>query len=224
MEFSSEVYKRYLASNGLKGKLWYLARKILIYLYDPLCTLPIHGRMLKLPLSHQLPAILKYCPHYDHLPARISAYLRKNNRRITCVDVGANIGDTIASFYTGEEDVFLAIEPYGKFNKILALNWGWNKNVTVLADFCSSESEVCTFSIQEKNGSALILKAEKGLRMSGRSLDEIVAGYSFAPDVNVIKIDTDGHDLDVIAGAKKLISKNMPIILFEGEPADPVYI
>jgi hypothetical protein len=60
--------------------------------------------------------------------------------------------------------------------------------------------------------------------MKSRTLDDIAADYPFASDVNVIKIDTDGHDLDVIDGAVKLISNNMPIVLFECEPADTNYI
>jgi FkbM family methyltransferase len=225
MDLASKVYTRYLAAGGIKGRLWYFVRKILIILLnDPVCTMQIHGRRLKLPLSHQLPAILKHCPFYDQLPARISAYFHRTNRHLICIDVGANIGDSIASFYTNEADTFLAIEPNPGFNRLLTSNWGWNRNVTVVSDICSSESGSGTFSIQEKNGTASIVTNEDGIRMSRRTLDEIVAGYPSAPDINVLKIDTDGHDLDVLAGAGRTIAQHMPVILFECEPVDADYI
>ncbi len=226
MEIATEVYKHLLASSGYKSKLWYILRQILIKLrFDPVCTLPIHGRELKIPFSHQLPAILKYCRHYDQLPSRISTFIHQNNKHLICIDVGANIGDTIAAFYSDEEDVFLAIEPNPYFNKVLTVNWAWNNNVTVISEVCSSESGVDTFTIIDgKNGTSSIVTAENGIKMCKMTLDDIVKSYPSAADVNVIKIDTDGHDLDVIAGAVKIISKNRPVVLFECEVIDNNYI
>lgn len=225
MEIGTGVYKCFLASSGFKSRLWYFVRQILVkFKFDPICSLSIHGRQLKIRLSHQLPAILKYCQLYDSLPSRISAYIHRNNKHLNCIDVGANIGDTIASFYTDEEDIFLAIEPNPNFNKLLAINWSWNSNVTVVSDVCSSESDENRFTIHEKNGTSSILKTENGIKMNRRTLDDIVETYPYASDINVLKIDTDGHDLDVIAGAIKLITKNMPAILFECEPIDTNYI
>lgn len=41
----------------------------------------------------------------------------------------------------------------------------------------------------------------------------------------MLKIDTDGHDFEVIAGAKESIEKNMPIILFECDSfSSPTYV
>ena len=225
MKIGTDLYKCFLASSGFKSRLLYFIRHILIKLkFDPICSLSIHGRQMKIPLSHQLPAILKYCQLYDQLPSRISAYIHRNNKHLVCIDVGANIGDTIASFYTDEEDIFLAIEPNPNFNKLLAINWAWNRNVTVVSDICSSESDENRFTIQEKNGTSSISKAKNGIKMNRRTLDDILKTYPLASDINVLKIDTDGHDLDVIAGAIKLITKNMPVILFECEPIDTNYV
>jgi Methyltransferase FkbM domain len=60
--------------------------------------------------------------------------------------------------------------------------------------------------------------------MNRRPLDGIMADYPFAMNANILKIDTDGHDLDVLAGAKNLIARNLPAIIFECEPWDSQYI
>lgn len=216
MQIATVVYKQYLASRGIKRRAWSLARKALIKLLrDPNCSLPIHGRHLKFPLSHSLPDYLKQFRFYDRLPQRISEYIHQKQGHLSCIDVGANIGDTIASFYAKDTDTFLAIEPNSKFNKLLAENWGWNKNVTVVSDICSSGSSEGTFEIQEKNGTASILQTENGIKMSRRQLDEIVNDHPFAMNANVLKIDTDGHDFEVIAGSKRLLSRNLSVVLFE---------
>lgn len=225
MEVATQAYKQYLASGGIRRKAWYFVRKTLVKLLsDPTCTLLIHDKLLKLPLSHPLPDYLQQFQYYDRLPVRISEYIRHKYGHLNCIDVGANIGDTIASFYMSDTDTFLAIEPNSKFNKLLVDNWGWNKNVTVVSDICSSDSAEGTFSIKEMNGTASILLTENGIKRIKRPLDEIVNDYPFAMSSNVIKIDTDGHDLEVIAGAKNLISRNLPVILFECEPISTNYI
>jgi FkbM family methyltransferase len=216
MEIATLVYRQYLASRGIKKRAWSFIRKGLIKLLnDPTCSLPIHGRCLKLPLSHSLPGFLRQFPFYDRLPQRISEYIHLKQGYLNCIDVGANIGDTIASFYKEDTDTFLAIEPNPKFNKLLAENWGWNKNITVVSDVCSSSSNEGTFLIQEKNGTASILQTENGIKMRKATLDEIVKNHPLATNVNVLKIDTDGNDFEVIEGSKKLLARNLPAVLFE---------
>lgn len=216
MKIATLVYTQYLTSSGLRKKAWSLVRKAMIkVLNDPTCILQIHGMRLKLPLSHSLPAYLKQFPFYDRLPQRISEYIHQKQGHLSCIDVGANIGDTIASFYKDNEDAFLAIEPNSKFNKLLSENWGWNNNVIVISDICADCSDEGTFVIQEKNGTASILQSENAINMRRRPLDEILSDYPFAENVNVIKIDTDGHDFEVIKGATGLLSKRLPMVLFE---------
>jgi FkbM family methyltransferase len=216
MGIATAVYQQYVTSEGNRRRAWSLARSVLIKLLrDPTCSMQIHGRRLKFPLSHSLPDYLRNFRFYDRLPHRISDYIHQKQERLNCIDVGANIGDSIAAFCTKDTDTFLAIEPNPKFNKLLAENWGWNKNVTVISDICSSLSSEDTFIIQEKNGTASISQADNGTRMRRRSLDEILNDYTIAANANVLKIDTDGHDFEVLAGAVNLISRNHPVVLFE---------
>ena len=170
---------------------------------------------MKLPLSHPLPDYLSQFPFYDRLPRRLSEYIHHKYGHLSCIDVGANIGDTIASFYKRDTDTFLGIEPAPTFAKLLADNWGWNRNVTVVSEACSSSSGEGAFVIQENNGTASILQTEDGVTLSVRALDEIVSDHPFAMNSNVVKIDTDGHDFEVIAGCAGLLSRNLPAVLFE---------
>ncbi len=210
------VYKRYLTSSGAAKKLWFLVRSALIRLSgDPVCVMPVHGLKLMFPLSHPLPDYLDRYRFYDSLPHRLGEYIRRTQGYLTCIDVGANVGDSIAAFYQQEVDSFLAIEPNPKFSKLLTANWGGNKNVIVVADLCSSRDVIERFEILEKNGSASIFSSEHGVQLRSRTLDDIVNGTPFDTKANVLKIDTDGHDLEVLAGARKVIAHNRPAILFE---------
>lgn len=216
MEIATFVYKKVLNSRGTRRRIWQASRLILTkFLHDPTCLLPIHGRLLKLPLSHALPAYLMANEHYDRLPGRISEYLHQTQGNVRCIDVGANIGDSIAAFYKNDKDTFLAIEPNPSSYKYLVANWSWNKNVKTINIICSSENTSESFAILEKNGTASILQAKNGATRTRQQLDTIVNDFPEYNNSNILKIDTDGHDFEVIEGAEKLISGNQPAVLFE---------
>lgn len=216
MGIATIVYEQYLAAKGPKRRIWSFVRRALIKLFsDPTCSLSIHGRRLKLPLSHPLPDYLNQFPFQDRLPQRLSGYIHKKYGHLSCIDVGANIGDTIAAFYQRDTDTFLGIEPNPTFNRLLADNWGWNRNVTVVPEACSSSSGDGPSVIEEKNGTASILQTEEVVTRSKRPLDAIVNDHPSAMSPNVIKIDTDGHDFEVIAGSEEVLSRNLPAVLFE---------
>jgi hypothetical protein len=121
MDFASIVTKKYLASKGIRRRGWKYLRKALIkFQNDPTCSLLIHDRCLQIPLSHSLPEYLLRFRFYDRLPRRISEYIHQHHGHINCIDVGANIGDSIAAFYIDDQDTFLAVEPNPKFGKVLA--------------------------------------------------------------------------------------------------------
>lgn len=216
MRLSTFIYEQMLSSSGLSKRLWNLSRKLLVKLmHDPACSLNIHDRILQLPLSHSLPIYLKRQPFYDSLLGRLSEYIFNKDGFLKCVDVGANIGDSIAALYKHDNDTFLTIEPNPKFNRYLNENWGREDNVTILNFICSSSSKTGTYEIKENSGSASIVSIESGMKMQTKSLDDIVDENTEFSDLNLLKTDTDGHDFEVIAGAKKVISQNLPTILLE---------
>jgi FkbM family methyltransferase len=218
MNLSTLAYKKCLSARGGQRLFWSVVRKYLIrVLNDPDCLMPIHGRNLHLSLSHALPLYLNNHPFYDRLPGRISEYIHRKYGFIKCIDVGANIGDTIAAFYKDEQDRFLAIEPNKTFYKYLLQNWGGDKNVEMLSCACGADSRTETYEVLEKAGTASLVTSEDGTQIEIRSLDNIVADHKGFADFNILKIDTDGHDFEVIKGAQNIISANLPVILFECE-------
>lgn len=218
MKISTFIYSQYLYSHGCAKMLWGWIRKQFVKLMgDPSCTMTIHGKSLDLPLSHALPVYLDGLPYYDTLPGRLSVYLHRKYGVLKCVDVGANIGDSVAAFSKHETDMFLAIEPNPNFNCYLHRNFDASPNVQILEAICSSSSLTGTYAISEVSGTASITRTEKGAQMLAKTLDSIIADHPDFTDLNVLKIDTDGHDFEVIDGARETILKNHPALFFECE-------
>jgi FkbM family methyltransferase len=219
MKLASYVYNKALTPGRIRRRGYSMFRNLLIKLFnDPPCALPIHGHRLTFPLSHQLPTYLRYHLYYDKLPKRLSEFLHAKDGKLTCIDVGANIGDTIAAFYKNDSDTFLAIEPNPNFFKYLVSNWDQNKNITAVALICSSRNYTGAFDIQEKRGTASIHAVDKGTQLGTRTLDALVLEYPTFANCNMLKIDTDGHDFEVLAGAEELLLCKKPFVLFECQP------
>jgi len=218
VKIATFVYRKYLSSCGFAKMFWGGIRKRLVKLLgDPPCSMNIHGKSLDLPLSHALPAYLYELPFYDTLPGRLSDYLYRKYGVLKCVDVGANVGDSIAAFSRHETDMFLAIEPNPNYSRYLRQNFGDSQNVRILETICSSSSLTGNYEISELSGTASITRTEKGSQMLVKTLDSIILDYPEFSNLNMLKIDTDGHDFEVIDGAKKAILKNKPALFFECE-------
>lgn len=216
MKIATLIYKRLLAEEGVKRRCWSLIRKTAIaVLRDPDCTLTIHGKVLSLPLSHDGPRYVNEFRFYNDLPRRLGEYVREKYGGLWCVDVGANIGDTVAAFHATDEDAILAIEPHPRFNHLLRTNWGWNERVKIVAEICARCNDEEVVTILERKGTASVLQTAEGSKKRRRKLDDIVGEWLFADRLNVLKVDTDGYDIDVLFGAMCVIGARTPAILFE---------
>jgi len=167
-------------------------------------------------LSHPLPEFLRDFPFYDQLPGRLAAFIRERDGYLACVDVGANIGDTIAAVWHDPSDRFIAIEPDPAFHALLVENWGGKANIELIRDACSSTcAEKAAVMTRRRGGTASTVASEGDVRLRQRTLDVIAAEHANAGDANFLKVDTDGHDFDVLFGARDLLARGHPAVLFE---------
>ena len=192
-----------------------LIRRLMMLMGDPSYTVEMRGKKMTLPFSHKLPIYIGRFPFYDALPSRISSHIRTVRGFLRMVDVGANVGDTIAACYNHHDDHFLAVEANPAFVKYLRLNTSNIQHLTLVQAFCHSGSSGQTsVSIDSSNGTATIREGH-GLTLPRKTLDEIINENADFNDANFLKIDTDGNDFDIIKGAHAYISKSKPVILLE---------
>jgi len=214
--FATWIYVRCLAARGLRRKAWLCARAAAVRLLgDPPCAMTVHGRTLRMPLSHPLPDYLTRHRFYDRLPRRLADFLRRARGCLAAVDVGANIGDTLAALAPQAGDRLLAIEADPTFFDYLQRNWGNDPRVTLRQEFCGAACGETRVVIREQNGSATITPAEHGRPMRCATLDALTRDTPFASGVGLLKIDTDGHEFEVLEGARDLLRRDRPALLIE---------
>jgi FkbM family methyltransferase len=138
------------------------------------------------------------------------------------IDVGAAEGLYIARMYFNSKKC-IAFEPRPDAARDLArLTTGLTPPVDIenvaLSDF-SGETELRVYANEvgrstiEKSNIVEDDEVIESITVPVKKLDE----YNFEESVGFIKIDVEGHEGAVLRGAKKLLSKDHPVILIEVE-------
>ena len=149
-----------------------------------------------------------------------------NARDRTALDIVANIGNHTIFFADKFKDVY-AFEPNPATFEVLQINCKYaseHKNIVPLNFGLSDTEGNLPFYINHSNiGGASIINANNesikdSIQVNVRRLDDLTELRD--ADIALIKIDVEGHEINVLKGAKSIISKNMPAILFEQQASE----
>lgn len=138
-------------------------------------------------------------------------------------DVGSNIGASFRQMHSAKPGArFLVFEPSARFRPFLEANIQLANAVDVEVFLSAVSSEPGTIKLYNglTTGSVVITRGaveEQVVEMI--TLDAVLAGRK--QPVHFIKIDTDGHDLQVLLGAAAILERHRPVVYFEHHPRLP---
>lgn len=135
-------------------------------------------------------------------------------RKGTYVDVGANIGNHTLFFAKVMGQRVFAFEPFPANLKILKRNVelnGLSKLVRVEGKAVSAVAGQGNLENPNAANFGMVRLAETGLPCKVVALDDVLA----KEDVAVLKVDVEGHEYDVLLGARETIRRARPYIVFE---------
>ena len=170
-----------------------------------------------LPVKYQLPLRYFYSQKANKLDAEMAyvSNLLKEKRRF--LDIGANIG--IYSFHF--KDSFKSIDAFEPLKEIsYRLEHFQNQSFKVHNCALSNKRGEFKIYIPYVSGKAIaslasLEKRDGDCEVRTVKVDKI-DNYDFN-DVDLIKIDVEGHEEYVIEGARNVIKQNMPILIVEIE-------
>ncbi|MDS1031039.1 FkbM family methyltransferase [Porphyromonadaceae sp. NP-X] len=172
---------------------------------------------INLPIDHPLKSYQNKYKNYDKKIGSIITHLEKNERNGIIIDIGANIGDTAALLRTYSSSDIWCVEGEEYFLKYLKLNAKIIPNLKIIEAFVSGHDNKSNLKIIRKNGTAQLIEANDTTnKMKFISLNEIFKIINLDnKKINLIKIDTDGFDLDILFENLELIEKYKPSLFFE---------
>jgi FkbM family methyltransferase len=152
------------------------------------------------------------------------------------VDVGANAGQSYDSFrWAGFEGPICSFEPNPEVFKRLQQRNGHDWQLFSCA--LSSQTGQAKFYLTDSDNSNSLQPPLHSLTVRGEitvptfRLDEFWTQKGFSGQRVFLKIDTEGHDLEVLKGASGILDKIQLIMVetsalprYEGEPALPVVV
>jgi FkbM family methyltransferase len=152
-----------------------------------------------------------------YVAKRFTAYVKPGT---TAIDVGAHIGThTLAlSRVVGEQGRVYAFEPQKKIFRELLFNMKLNaaSNVVPLRFAVGDAEAIIHMSRAKKGNEGGTGIGRNGDRAELRTLDS----FPFT-NVSAIKIDVEGYEDHVLAGARRTIERNRPVIFIEIQGGNP---
>ena len=187
---------------------------------DPLVRYELDGYELLLPISHKLPMYRKKYPDYSSNLGRIAKEIKSDDPEASAIDIGANIGDSVAIIRRQCFMPILCIEGDAKFLGILKHNLGvLGEGVQVFGGYVAMETGLLDATVSSVDGSAHLRRASgTSSPISAKSLQDILSAFPDFSKPRLLKVDTDGFDAAILRGALSILRESRPIVFFEYDP------
>jgi len=201
----------------LLGLVCKTLRKVIGLCGDPLVKVRTPYGLTNMPLSHELPGYYFRFPLYDSVINRLGQYIRVQHHRLMCIDVGGNIGDSALCACLHKGDKYLLIEPTPVYRTCATANLqGSPADVEIVDCLVGAVHGEQKIAAMAGRGTARFTHSDNAGLEKVTTIDTLVSTRSHLTP-NFIKIDTDGHDLACLQGARQTIKSFTPFVMFEAD-------
>ena len=179
-------------------------------------------------------SIYDFLDNYFHRP-KLERYLKNLDLKCkTIIDIGSHTGESISFFsklypnskifgFEPQKNCFIQLKKKFSSKKIKIENYalGEKKNKKIL--YKNYLSNTSTFSKLNKNSKhfkikSFILGNTNAGYYSNETVKVIALSYYYKkkklPKIDIVKIDTEGHEIEVLIGLKSIL-KNIRVIIIE---------
>lgn len=186
----------------------------------------VYGQRLAMPSRHPLPATMALFPQYNRpfrLAAAALAYLRTGDAHLAVIDVGANIGDTIAILEQNcpARWLYLCIEPDREMAAYCTANHAGNDRVQVRQVFIGEDEGADVWLLDDGRANPSTKRQNDMDSLSQQStgklvrLDTASSSFAISHGIDLIKVDTEGYDFHVLRSGQSLLKTYQPALYFE---------
>lgn len=214
---SDQYFKSIRNGAVILEKLYRQIRRVLLLFTDPAIRVEIYGYKMVLPFSHELPKYLSRYPNYMRNLGLLAGLVDKKYPGAVTIDIGANVGDTVAVIRKESSLPVICVEGNGLYLNYLEENIRSFADVEI-APFYVGDENAAKLKVITEQGTAKLVSTETGEALGFKPLSAIYEESSFSVRVGLIKVDTDGFDLKILLASRGFLKQHQPILFFEYDP------
>jgi FkbM family methyltransferase len=195
------------------------ARNLLAKRKDMYVRYELGGSKILLPRSHNLPLVRAAFPQYSTNIARLCGYMAEKYPDLHLVDIGANVGDTVAIVREHSQCPILCVEADELYFGILSENLQRANfhSVQAVRAFVATYTGQLQGDLVSAAGTAHFVNASSAPWDAVR-LSDLLNDFPRFQTPKILKIDTDGFDCCILRSELEWLSKQKPVIFFEYDP------
>lgn len=159
----------------------------------------------------------KIYPELNRQLGRLASRIFQKYPGMTVIDVGANVGDTIAILKSAVDVPVIGIEGDDISYSYLEKNIKQFSNVHVVKTFLGEKKQDVKASMNKIGWNNTIIPDADGVQqISFKTLDDVITSGGFGnAEIKLLKVDVEGFDTIVLRGASEIIQKHKPVVFFE---------
>jgi FkbM family methyltransferase len=158
----------------------------------------------------------KYRPDANSILGTLAAAIAEKYPDLAVIDIGANVGDTIAVIKSAIDVPVIGIEGDAISFGFLQKNAPLFSNLTLIQSFLGEKKENIQVAFEKSGWNTTLVPSANGQTLSLKTLDEVLSDEGlFNRTLKMLKIDCEGFDTIILRGAGELLQKHRPVIFFE---------
>lgn len=168
--------------------------------------------------DHSIEIFLNKYPHYSKNIARLAKAVTTKYLDFSIIDIGANIGDTVALIKSEVNVPIICFEGNDSFFELLKTNLKLFPEVKIYHKYLADKDGAKEMSADTNYGTSLLIESKQTSNeqiLNFNTLDSFFNQLLIPSESKLLKIDTDGYDLKILRGAKNFLSNVKPILFFE---------
>lgn len=173
--------------------------------------------IIEMPGNNPQISNYKYEPDVNSQLARLSVCVADKYPGFTVIDIGANVGDTIAVIKSAIELPVIAVEGDDTSYSFLERNTIQFLDITLIKEFLGEQRQTLSVSMEKGGWNNTLVPTENGgQQLTLKTLDEVLEERQLmSRRLKLLKIDCEGFDTIIIRGSGELLLKHKPVIFFE---------
>lgn len=179
-------------------------------------TITVAGFSITMPGNNVQHINYRIYPDLNAQLARLAGILYSKYPDMTIVDVGANVGDTIAVLRSVTNAPIIGVEGDDASYGYLDRNMKQFKDVYIVKTFLSDRRQELKVDFGSEGWNNTIKPSEKGKEVAFTTLDVVVESPALSNKlIKLLKVDVEGYDTIVLRGASQIIQRHKPALFFE---------